>query len=140
MKGVGKMRELVAKEDGFELYRKETKYETEAIAVYDNAVEYHLLLFDDIVYFFVTNKTNRVKSKLLFEIEMPSYDDQERVKQMILNVKSRKEFTELVQSLMLKYEWLRGTGAGEFVALLEKIGVKPYQAFKEDLDAATKGL
>jgi hypothetical protein len=130
------MRELVAKEDGFELYRKATKYKAEAIAVYDNADEYHLMLFDDIVYCFVTNTTNRVNSKLLFEMEMPSYDDQEQVRQMILNVKSKKEFTELVQSLMLNYEWYRGTGVGEFVVLLEKIGVKPYQAFEEDLDAA----
>jgi hypothetical protein len=134
------MRELVAKEDGFELYRKETKYKAEAIAVYNDADEYHLMLFDDIVYCFVTSATNRVNSKLLFEMEMPSYDDQEQVRQMILNVKSRKEFTELVQTLMLNYEWLRGMGVGEFVETLEKIGVKPYQAFKEDLDAASKEL
>jgi len=133
------MRELVAKEDGFELYRKSTKYKVEAIAVYDDADEYHLMLFDDIVYFFVTNTTNRVNSKLLFEMEMPTYDDQEQVRQIILNVKSKKEFTELVQSLMLNYEWLRGTGVGEFIETLEKIGVKPYQTFKEDL-VATKEL
>jgi hypothetical protein len=130
------MRELVAKEDGFELYRKETKYKAEAIAVYDDADEYHLMLFDDIVYCFVTSATSRANSKLLFEMEMPSYDDQEQVRQMILNVKSRKEFTELVQTLMLNYEWYRGIGVGEFVTLLEKIGVKPYQAFEEDLDIA----
>ena len=133
------MRELVAKEDGFELYRKSTKYKAEAIAVYNDADEYHLMLFDDIVYFFVTNTTNRVNSKLLFEMEMPTYDDQEQVRQIILNVKSKKEFTELVQSLMLNYEWLRGTGVGEFIETLEKIGVKPYQTFKEDL-VATKEL
>ena len=130
------MRELVVKEDGFELYRKETKYKAEAIAVYDDADEYHLMLFDDIVYCFVTSATSRANSKLLFEMEMPSYDDQEQVRQMILNVKSRKEFTELVQTLMLNYEWYRGIGVGEFVMLLEKIGVKPYQAFEEDLDIA----
>jgi hypothetical protein len=127
-------KKLVAKENKFEIYLKTTKHKTELIAAYNDIGEYHLMLFDDIVYCFIANANNR----LIFEMEMPSPDDQELVKHMMLNVKSKKDFTQLLQWLLLNYEWFKGMKERDFVETLKNIGIKPYQALRKDLDIADK--